>query len=470
MSTFTLPTVWKCSNVIPIFKKGLHSDPLNYRPISMTSICCKTMERIIAAELLEYLDSSGILSDRQFGFRPSRSTTDQLILTYDYITESLDAGKMVDLVLFDFAKAFDSVNHAVLFDKLSEIGIGYPLLGWLWDFFSGRSMSVHVHGSYSDSVPVTSGVPQGSVLGPLLFLIFVNFVCSKIKCKFYLFADDLKIFISIPVGEAEGALEAIAEFQSDIDVFVETARSWGLNLNKSKCLAMRFRSPTSLCLTDYGPFSSYFIDGEPIEFTDSCTDLGVKIDVSLKFHDHIRSAVNKAGGVANNLLRFTICRDPDFMIPLYKSHVRPILEYASNLWSTNYITDLTLLERVQRGWTREITDLNDKSYYERLKFLDLYSVYGRLLRSDLILTWKIFSGLCSISPEQMFVTNPNPTRGHKFRIFKPRHRLECRARSFSCRIVNEWNDIPAKVVDSTSLPQFKKLLANHLGDRLFTHY
>ena len=470
MNTSTLPMTWKSSSIIPIFKKGLHSDPLNYRPISMTSICCKTMERIIAAELLEYLDMNSILSDSQFGFRPSRSTTDQLLLTYDYISESIDRGKMVDLILFDFAKAFDSVNHVILFTKLGEIGIGYPLLGWLWDFFSDRSMSVHVHGSFSDSFPVSSGVPQGSVLGPILFLIFINFVCDKIKCKFYLFADDLKLIISVPVDNTEDALNVIGKFQSYIDMFVDTARSWGLKLNKNKCQAMRFRNPSSLCLSDYGPFANYSIDSDPIRFTDSCTDLGVLIDTTLKFHDHIKSVARKASGVANNLLRFTICRDADFMVPLYKAHVRPIIEYASSLWNTGYITDLTLIEKVQRRWTKEIKGLYEKSYPERLKSLKLYSIYGRLLRSDLILTWKIFNGLSSIKPEQLFVLNSSSTRGHKFHIFKPRHHLECRARSFSCRIVNDWNDLPARVVESETLPQYKKQLADYLGDQLYAHF
>ena len=192
----TLPLAWKSSLVVPIFKKGSHHDPKNYKPVSLTSVSCKSLERIISKELHAFLTDNQILTEEQFGFRPGRSTEDQLLLTYDEITASVDSGFPVDLIMFDFSKAFDVVCHAVLLDKLRLLGIQGCLIGWLEDFLVGRTMQVLVKNT-SDTREVRSGVPQGSVLGPILFLIYINHVASNLTCSYKIFADDLKVFMKL---------------------------------------------------------------------------------------------------------------------------------------------------------------------------------------------------------------------------------------------------------------------------------
>ena len=155
------------------------------------------MERIIASALMDYLENNNILSECQYGFRAGRSTEDQLLIVYDDITRWYDQGYTVDLLMFDFSKVFDVVNHDLLGVKLELIGITGKVLHWIKDFLRERTMSVKVENSHSDDRSVDSGVPQGSVLGPILFLIFVNFVCSSLNCKVVLFADD---FWRLPGG------------------------------------------------------------------------------------------------------------------------------------------------------------------------------------------------------------------------------------------------------------------------------
>ena len=212
----------------------------------MNSASSKTLERIVVSALTDYLEQNDLLTDNQFGFRRSRSTVEQLLLTYEEISKGMDNGYLVDMVFFDFQKAFDLVNHIILIEKLRSIGIEDPLLGWIADFLYQRKMTVSVHGNNSDSHDVTSGVAQGSVIGPLLFIIFINYVCSTIDCQFKMFADDLKLYICLFVKTPEEALDAIALYQANIQKFIDVAASWGLHLNKDKCFAIRFNVPISI--------------------------------------------------------------------------------------------------------------------------------------------------------------------------------------------------------------------------------
>ena len=432
-----LPALWKISNVVPIFKKGSRYDPLNYRPISLTSVPCKCQERLLFRGLYNFLDENNILDNAQFGFRPGRSTDDQLLLTYTDVSQGLDQGHIVDLILFDFRKAFDVVCHTILLDKLKCLGIQGHVLAWLQDFLVERTMRVIVKGASSVDQPVLSGVPQGSVLGPVLFLIYINHIASALLCNYKIFADDLKIYMCLTKSNQD----VPARIQADIACLHATAESWGLKMNTAKCAVLRFqrRFHTS------GP-PAYILDGEIIPHVSNQSDLGVLVDDELKFHDHCSTIARKAGGVAHNFLKSTLCRSPDFMLHILTTHIRPIIEYASTVWHTGYHQDLKKLEAVQRLWTRNILDLRDAEYEERLKSLNLFSVKGRLLRADLIKCWKIFNGKSMISPNDLWDLNLNPRlRGHKFKICVRRSQIDARSRFFTDRIVNNWNSLPIHI-------------------------
>ena len=449
-----LPKIWKSALVCPIYKKGTRSDPLNYRPISLTALTCKTMERIIAQEIMKYLEQHEVIGDCQFGFRPGFSAVEQLVLVYDRITAWYDQGNVVNLILFDFSKAFDRVNHRLLLRKLSLVGLTDPLLGWLGDFLMGRLMSVSIEGQTSSPLVVSSGVPQGSVLGPLLFLVFVDHLVASVNSCHMLFADDLKLYFS-----GSSSMDVL---QSDIDLLYTTATDWGLKFNAQKCVNLRFARGSAI------NHDLFHLDDSPIAITESHQDLGVLIDSNLKFHSHCQSAASKAGGVASALLRTTVCWSKEFMLALLTTHIRPVLEYGSPVWSTGFVGDVQALESVQRRWTRHVVGLADVSYPERLKRLDLFSVSGRLWRADMLLVYKIFHSLSKIEPLNIFTVPPcSITRGHGYKVHPLHCSTEARRRFFSSRVTASWNNLPACVVNAPNLTRFKSLLALHCHDRLF---
>ena len=458
-----LPESWKTSRVTPIFKKGSKYVPLNYRPVCLNSVPCKCLERLITKKLNEYLNEHDILTNEQFGFREGRSTADQMLLVYDSIAKWYDEGSVIDLMLFDFSKAFDVVSHSILLTKLKHLGIEDNLIAWIEAFLVGRTMRVAIRDAYSNPRSVKSGVPQGSVLGPILFLLFVNHIAANLTCQFKIFADDLKLYMNICGPDEANHAESVRKCQSDITTLNQTAISWGLKFNKDKCVVIRFQRKSHIV-----PPPSYHIDGYKIRLVDSHTDLGVMVDSSLKFHEHIQRTAQKANGLAQNLLKSTACRSPEFMVTLFCTHIRPILEYCSNVWNTGYIGDQRVLESVQRRWTKHIDTVSHLDYDARLKTLDMYSVSGRLLRADMICCWKIFNDKSCIAPDSLFSPAPvGNTRGHPYKVGHVRAQTDVRRRSFSIRCVDQWNRLPANVVLEQNYKSFKQKLAMALGNELY---
>jgi hypothetical protein len=236
-----LPNAWKVANVCAIHKKGVTCDPNNYRPISLTVIACRVMERIIANNLLNYLCTHKLISKEQHGFLARHSTESQLLETLNDWTDALDNHLHVDCVFIDFKKAFDSVCHNKLLIKLKGYGINGNLLNWLKSFLSNRKQRVRVNSYYSKWSDVSSGVPQGSVLGPILFLLYINDLVDVVNafggCKIKLFADDVKVY-----WVRDAKYEVTNTLQKCIDAIQKWSILWQLPISHSKCYSMYFGS------------------------------------------------------------------------------------------------------------------------------------------------------------------------------------------------------------------------------------
>ena len=306
---------------------------------------------------------------------------------------------------------------------------------------------------------------QGSVVGPILFLIYANHIVSNLSCSYMLFADDIKLFISFNITQHS---YSVTDLQRNLDILVSTSESWGLSLNPAKCVCLRFGAHYSP-LYNSG-ISPYRVHDTHLKFSPTHSDLGIAIDIDLKFHVHITNKVNIANALTTNIFSCTLCRDKSFLLNIYRSIIRPQLEYGSPLWNVGYMCDIRQLERVQKRWTKAIVGMENLPYHERLRQLDLFSFRGRLLRADLILVWKIFNGKCGIKPDDLFVpVGDSQTRGHPLKIFVPRCNLDIRLRFFSLRTIRTWNSLSRSTVMSSSLSSFKASLYLDLGQLLFDY-
>lgn len=447
-----LPQIWKCANVTAIFKSGSKSKPSNYRPISLTSVPGKIMERIIRNALVDHMTQNKLFNDAQHGFIAGRSCVTQLLEFLEDVTEALDNGFEVDVIYLDFAKAFDKVPHRRLLRKIEAYGVKGKLLVWIREFLNDRKQRVMVNGSYSEWEKITSGIPQGSVLGPILFLIYINDLPDVLRCLLKLFADDAKLYRVVKSAQDCGDLQ--------VDVFKseEWAKVWEMFYNKKKCKHLRVGNPEPTYTYVMSPDS----DPHEIERVDFEKDLGVIVDKKLNFREHISSKIAKANRNLGMVFRTFTYIDRDMFSNLYKSLIRPHLEYASPVWSPMYKKDMIALENVQRRATRLVKTLSNLSYPERLKSLGIPTLEYRRERADVIEVYKIINGIDKVNSEKFFqFATYRSTRGNQLKLFKKRARLNVRINAFSLRVIDSWNSLPNSVVLAPSLNSFKSRLNVH---------
>ena len=227
-----IPEEWKKANIMPIFKKGSKTKAKNYRSISLTSQLVKILESIIRTKVMKYLTDNNIITHYQHGFVSKKSCFTNLLETFEDWTAAVDQGCGVDVIYLDYSKAFDTVPHLRFIEKLKGYGISGSLLMWLMNFLQGRSQRVVLNGIHSQWLEVTSGVPQGSVLEPLLFVLYINDISENIQCKLGVFADDTKIYSII------NNMCNTMELQCDLDNMQEWCKTWLLKLNLEKCKVM----------------------------------------------------------------------------------------------------------------------------------------------------------------------------------------------------------------------------------------
>ena len=367
-----------------------------------------------------------------------------LLLTIETLTTIIEDGGSVDIIYTDFAKAFESVPHKRLFSKVNALGIKGDILQWINSFLSNRRQRVVVEGKSLSWENVKSGVPQGTVLGPILFVIFVNDLTDDLTSMTKLFADDTKVYRGV------NNCEDVSSLQDGVETLTTWSRVWQLPFNATKCKCMHLGKKNQQ--------HKYKMNEHMLEEVEVEEDLGVIVDKNLKFHKHASFAVKKANTILGLIKRSFTVFDHKMLPKLFKAMVQPHLEYGNVVWGPHFKLDQQAIERVQKRATKLIRNIKDLPYSERLKDLNLPSLSYRRRLGDMLQTYQIISGKVNIDKNIFFQFSTTATRGHRYKIYKQRATKLPKIQSFSNRIVSEWNNLSAEVVGSKTTNEFKTRL------------
>ena len=378
-----VPRKSKIGKITPIYKGGDKRRRKNYRPVSLTSHIIKLVERVIAKKIVQHLETENLYNDGQHGFRRGRSCLTQLLQHYQSILEWMSEGNDVDVIYLDFSKAFDKVDHRILLQKLKAIGIPEQLCKWTKSFLDNRKQFVAVDGSISSESDVISGVPQGTVLGPLLFLIYIADIDDDLQAsKASSFADDTRILKPV------SSVRDCEDLQGDLSRIYDWATNNNMCFNGDKFELLRYTLKGEPI-----PFQYLTADGRNIEPKSDVIDLGVHMANSGSFKKNIEELVKKAKERLGWIFRVFVTREAKPMLTLYRALVLPILEYCSQLWHPSEVGICRCLEAVQRSFTSRLAGMQQLNYWERLRELKLYSLERRRERYMAIYVWKIIVGL-----------------------------------------------------------------------------
>ena len=464
--------LWRFSldtgDIAPIFKKAIicpiqkantqRCHPKSYRPVSLTSHIIKVFERIMRGSIVKHLVDNNLLPKNQHGFISGRSTLSQLLYQIEQMIRAWEEGKATDTIYLDFAKAFDKVDHNILCHKIKSLGITGKVGLWIREFLTGRNQQVSANGVLSSPAPVISGVPQGTVLGPILFIIMIDDLdCDLLYSVASKYADDTRVTARI------SDLEDAKGFQEELN---EKIYTWGpannMMLNGDKFEHLHVGNNLNQIKTDFkDPSGNIICEKEHIK------DLGVIISNRLTWTRHTEEVVSKARVMSSWALRTFTTRKQDPMKTIWNSQVRPVLDYCSPLWSPSPtdFKNIDLLEGTQRNFTRRIDHMEGLNYAQRLKKLKMYSVQRRHERYKIIYIYKIKEGR---------VPNISDTHGLQFSQ-RGRHGCMCvmpfyplyqnkaitaRNSSFALTASSLWNTLPKSIRDISgiSVDAFKRRL------------
>lgn len=448
----TVPEDWKMAHVVPIYKKGAKGVAGNYRPVSLTSVPCKMMESLIKDAVMAHLLDNKLINDSQHGFMPGRSCATNLIQFFENVTKYADKGVPVDIFYLDFAKAFDKVPTERLLTKLKAKGVDGRILEWLRVWLSGRQQKVTIGGEFSEECEVESGVPQGTVMGPCLFTVFIDDLdmCAAMIEQIIKFADDTKGMQPIRGPEDRDRL------QDCLDNLYRWAMDWGMQFNTDKCKIMH--------IGRNNPRYEYKMGGVKLGVVEEEKDVGIIIHNSLKPAKHCRKAATKALSVLGQIRRNFHFRDRHVFLKLYKQYVRPHVEFASPAWAPSLKSDIEVIEKVQMKAVKMVSGLVSNDYGERCAELGLETLEERRVIQDMAQVHKIITGKDKLKKEELFkFVSGGHGQGTRLardplNLRAEKAKTETRKGTFTQRIVTTWNNIDARTKSLRTADSFKKAL------------
>ena len=391
--------------------------------------------------------TNNILYDLQHGFRQQLSCETQLIEFIQDTAENMNLGKQTDVIVMDFSKAFDKVCHRRLLCKLRNYGIGGLTGGWIEDFLTERTQRVVVEGQCSIPAAVRSGVPQGSVIGPALFLFYINDIADEISSTVRLFADDTIIYTALKSQTDSKSL------QGDLDLLASWEKRWRMEFHPEKCQVIPITRNRNVI------HNTYTLNGHTLSTTSNTKYLGVNLSSDLRWNNHIDNITTKANRTLSFVRRNIKISSPRLRTQAYFSLVRPLLEYASPVWDPYTQDNINKIEMIQRRAARYVKNNYDRtaSVTSMLEDLNWRSLADRRTDARLSLFYKIVNGLVKVSPEKSLTQLSRPSRLHHNLTYQiPHSSSDYHLNSFFPKTIRTWNNLPSEVVNSNSLNIFKR--------------
>ena len=410
------------------------------------------MEHIVTSSIMAHTDRHHILYDLQHGFRSGLSCETQLVEFVTDISNNMQSKTQTDVLVMDFSKAFDRVGHKRLLTKLGRYGITGNTARWIESFLAGRTQRVVLEDATSYSAQVRSGVPQGSVLGPSLFLIYINDMPENITSTVRLFADDTICYLAIASPTDTNTL------QDDLNRLSTWETDWQMDFHPDKCQVLRITRNRSN-VTD----AIYTLHGHMLEVVDCAKYLGVSITKDLKWKTHIDNTTRKANSTLAFLRRNIRISSPSIKAAAYKALVRPVCEYASTVWDPHTDKLIHQLEKVQRRSARWVVNRynNTSSVSSMLQQLNWKSLSERRQHARLTMLYKLSKGLVKVNTSTRLIPLPHHSstrRAHSHCYVIPHSTTQYHKFSFYPRTIATWNKLPADVVNAPSLDSFRARL------------
>ena len=447
---------WKVSYIIPVHKKGSRKDPKNYRPIALTSSFSRLLESILHTKISNYMIENSLLSDSQYGFLANRSSCSQLLSSvHDWIWSYIN-NQSVDVVYLDIAKAFDTVSHVKLIKSLQSYGISHNVVMWIKEFLNNRTQQVCIGTSTSTPLQVISGVPQGGVIGPLLFVIYINSLCAIVNSTadcttIKLFADDAKIYGKNKTS-VQQTLNTTLSWINDHQLKVATQKCFYLNICKKR---LKPQQPDQ---------TKYRISSDNLTIENTTRDLGITISDDMKWSHQVDNVYKRASTTSYLVMKCLSTKNIWILVNLYKTYVRPKMEFNTNVWSPYLLKDINRIESIQRKFTKSAfirCNVPFESYQDRLSKINLKTLEERRLVFDMITTYKIVHRLSDLNFEQYFtfVNQTYQLRRHTLQIKCIKdNNSKFWVNSFFHRVVNVWNWLPNQVVTAKNIATFRNMI------------
>ena len=433
----TIPTDWKHANVAPAYKKGEKYNAVNYRPISLTCISCKIMEHVITKHIINHLEKNNLLYDLQHGFRHSRSCETQLLSFVQELASNYDKNIQTDLIIMDFAKAFDKVPHQRLLYKLKYYGINNETLNWINAFLSDRTQTVVLDGESSDIAPVTSGVPQGTVLGPVLFLVYINDLPDYLNSsKLRLFADDSIIYRTI---KSQNDCDSL---QADLDAAARWESDWLMAFHPDKCTVLTVTHKKN-------PLKhNYILHNHILEPVSSAKYLGVTLQSDLKWTKHTNNIISNANKSLGFLKRNLKTSNTNIKSQAYLSLVRPKLEYACSVWDPHTADQRNKIEMVQRRAARYACNQyhNTSSVTDMIDNLNWPTLQQRRLKTKIIMFYKVVHQIIAVPSTILTPTDSRTRQAHPYTYRHLQASKDSYKYSFFPNTIIHWNHLPHNIV------------------------